>query len=177
MSQTITIHVKMDRKILRSFALFDAFALKKRWKKPALFSAILTAFSIVCFLLTGKGQNVLLGTVLLIVGLGLPLVYVLMFLIQVGDTAKKMKLQKPRPVYTLALSDEKIVVTNDLKEEAPVTIEWAKLPVAFRRKDAIYLYITRAKAFVLPNGQADASPDELWAMFERNMQKGRARTK
>ena len=67
--QTITIPVKMDRKQLRSFAMFDAFSLKKRWKKPVLFSIILTAFSIVCFLLTSFEQNRLLGTVLLVIGL------------------------------------------------------------------------------------------------------------
>lgn len=174
--QTITVPVKMDRKILRSFALFDAFTLKKRWKKPALFSVILTVFALVCFLLTGKGQNVLLGTVLLIIGLGLPFVYVLMFWIQIGDEAKKLKLKAPRKVYTLELSDEKIVVTNNLMQEPPLCLEWEKLPVAFRRKHAVYLYVTRARAFILPFGQANVSDDELWAMFERNMQKGRARS-
>jgi len=173
--QSITIEVKMDRKLLRSFAMFDAFHLKKRWKKPVLFSTILTAFSIVCFLLTSFEQNRLLGTVLLVIGLGLPLAYVLMFLIQIGDEAKKLKLKTPRKVYTLELSDEKITVTNNLMNEPPVCLEWQKLPVAFRRKNAIYLYVTRARAFILPSGQASASDDELWAMFERNMQKGRAR--
>ena len=174
-NQPITVAVNMDRKQLRSFALFDAFTLKKRWKKPVLFATILTVFSIVCFMLTSFEQNRLLGTVLLAIGLGLPIVYVLMFLIQIGDEVKKLQLKKPRKVYTLVFSNEKITVTNNLVKEDPITLEWQKLPVAFRRKNAIYLYVTRARAFVLPAGQADASDDELWAMFERNMQKGRAR--
>ena len=126
-------------------------------------------------MLTSFEQNRLRGTVLLAIGLGLPIVYVLMFLIQIGDEVKKLQLKKPRKVYTLVFSNEKITVTNNLVKEDPITLEWQKLPVAFRRKNAIYLYVTRARAFVLPAGQADASDDELWAMFERNMQKGRAR--
>ena len=149
-TQKITVHVKMDYKTLRTFGLFDAFNLKGRWKKPAIFAAIMLAFSLLCFLQHGKQHSVLLGSVLLAIGLGLPLVYVVMFLSQLKAQAKKLRLNPPRRVYTLVFSDESIHVSNELKAGDEVTLEWQKLPVAFRRKKAIYLYVTRDRAFILP---------------------------
>ena len=174
-NQTITVQVKMDYKTLRSFALFDTFRLKRRGAKPALFGIIFLVFAAICFGAVDKEQNWLLGSVMLLIGLGMPAVYVGMFLSQVKGQAKKLKLDPPRRVYTVCLSDECVRITNNLKEEEPVTLEWEKIPGAFRRKKAIYLYATPARAFILPDGQADATPDEVWAMLEKNLKPGRAR--
>jgi len=172
-AKTITVHVKMDAKTLRAFSLFDTFRLKKQWKRPVLFGAILVAFAIACFL-TGKAQSAMIGSLLLIVGLGLPFVYVSMFLSQVKEQAKKMRLNPPRRVYSLSFTPEKITVTNDIKKEETVTLEWEKLSGAFRVKKAVYLYATRTRAFILPNGQADAPDDELWALIVSGLPQGRA---
>ena len=72
--EIITIHVKMDRQTFRRFALFDTFRLKKRWCKPALFCAILLVFAAVAFA-AGREQSALIGSVLLLVGLGCAPIY------------------------------------------------------------------------------------------------------
>lgn len=171
----ITVPVRMDYKTLRDFSLFDTFILKKHWFKPAIFGAAFVIFAIICFAATGKEQNWLLGTVMLLIGLGMPAVYVGMFLSGVKGQAKKLKL--PRKVYTLTCSNECIRIHNDLKEEEQVTLEWKKIPAAFRCKKAIYLYAAPTRAFILPDGQADASADELWAMMVKNLRKGCARSR
>ena len=158
----ITAHVKMDYKTLRAFSLFDTFLLKKAWRRPAIFGGIFLISAIICFCLTGKEQNVFMGVLLSIIGLGMPLVYVMMFLSGVKQQAKKLKL--PRRVYTLAFSPSGIHITNDLKPEEAVDLEWSRVHALYRRKDAIYLYAAPTRAFILPNGQADATPDELWQM-------------
>ena len=175
--EMITAKVQMDYKTLRAFSLFDTFLLKKHWVKPTFFGGAFVIFAIICFAAVDKEQNWLLGLVMLAIGLGMPAVYVGMFLSQVKAQAKKLRLDPPRRVYTLEISDECIVVTNDIKAEEKVTLEWQKLPAAFRRKDAIYLYVTSNRAFILPDGQADSSADELWAMMQRNLREGRAISK
>lgn len=171
----ITVHTRMDYKTLRAFALFDTFLLKRRAAKPALFAVIMTTFSLICFFASDHPERFKLGWVLLGVGLILPAVYVGMYVSQVKEQAKKLRL--PRKVYSLALSKEGITVTNDMKTEESVQLEWAKLPGAFRMKHAVYLYATPARAFILPNGQSDATDAELWQMIEENLPKGRARVK
>lgn len=112
--EIITIHVKMDRQTFRRFALFDTFRLKKRWCKPALFCAILLVFAAVAFA-AGREQSALIGSVLLLVGLGLPAVYVGTYLSQLNAQAKKLRLDPPRPVYTLRLAQEGVTIQNDMK--------------------------------------------------------------
>ena len=34
---------------------------------------------------------------------------------------------------------------------------------AWRQPDAVYLYVQTDRAYILPNGQANVSDDELWA--------------
>ena len=171
----ITVSVHMDYKTLREFSMFDTFVLKKHWIRPAVFGAIFLIFAVVCFAAAGKEQNWLLGTVMLLIGLGMPAVYVGMFLSGVKGQAKKLKL--PRKVYTLTFSKSGVHISNDLKPEEQVDLEWQKIPAAFRCRNAIYLYAAPTRAFILPDGQGDASPDELWAMMEKHLRKGRARNR
>ena len=171
----ITIRVKMDYKTLRAFSLFDTFLLRKAWRRPAIFGAIFLASAIACFALTAKEQNVFMGVILSVIGIGMPLVYVMMYLSGVKQQAQKLKL--PRRVYTLALSSDGIFITNDMKNEEPVHLEWSRVFALYRRRDAIYLYAAPTKAFILPNGQAAATPDVVWQLLTERATKAREKKK
>lgn len=173
----ITVPVRMDYRTLRKFSLFDTFLLKKHWIRPTVFGAVFLIFAIICFAATGKEQNWLLGTIMLLIALGMPAVYVGMFLSQVKAQAKRLRLDPPRRVYTLTFSAGGVHITNDMKADEQADLEWKKIPAAFRRKDAIYLYAAPTRAFILPDGQADATQDELWAMMEKHLRKGCARSR
>ena len=169
--KNVTVHVKMDYKTLRAFSLFDTFLLKKAWRRPAIFGGIFLISAIICFCLTNRDQNVFMGTILAVIGIGMPLVYVMMFLSGVKQQAKKLRL--PRRVYTLAFSAGGIRITNDLKAEETVQLEWSRVHALYRRKGAIYLYAAPTRAFILPDGQADASPDELWSLLTESARQAR----
>ena len=92
---TIVIPVRLNEKTFRRFARFDMLRLRKRWVRPALFALILCAFAFVA-LISRKPQSGMIAAVLLAIGLGLPLIYVGMFLSQVNLQADKWKLGKGR---------------------------------------------------------------------------------
>lgn len=167
----VTIHVKIDKDAFRRFGLFDTFRLKRRWRQPLMFSLILLAFAACCFVVHEKDGAIMLGCVLMSVALGLPAVYVGMFLSQLNAQAKKLRLDTPRPAYTLVMERTGVTVTNDMKAEEPVVLKWKQFAAAYRRKGCIYLYVNAARAFLLPDGQADVSPDELWAFLCGRMEK------
>jgi len=73
--RSITVHVKMDRRTLRSFAVYDTFILKKQWRRPAIFSLILLAFAGACLFFIDREQHVLIGSVLLAVAAVVPFSY------------------------------------------------------------------------------------------------------
>ena len=157
-----TIPVRLDAKTFRRFSRFDALKLRKRWVRPAVFALILTAFAFVA-LLSGKAQAGMIASVLLVIGLGLPLVYFGSFFSQVNMQVTRYNLKPPRAVYTVRLDGEGVHVTNDQKREQPLDVPWKDVQAAFRARGCVYLYVTAARAFLLPDGQADTSPEALWA--------------
>ena len=167
-AKEITIPVRLDEKAFRRFALFDMFALRKKWVRPLVFSLILIAFAFIA-LLARKEQSGMIAAVLLVVGIGLPLVYIGSFLSQVNMQAARAKLKPARLVYTVTLREQGIRVVNNQKKEDPLETDWSSIPRAFLRKDCIYLYVTAAKAFLLPDGQADVSDREVRDFLVRHL--------
>ena len=163
-----TIPVRLDAKTFRRFGNFDMLRLRKKWVRPVLFAVILVAFAFLA-LLTRKEQSGMIAAVLLAVGLGLPLVYFGTFLSQMNMQVEKYRLDPPRRVYTVKLNFDGIHVTNNQQSENQVDVAWKDAQAAFRAKGCIYLYITPQRAFLLPDGQADCPPDELWAYVEKHM--------
>ena len=173
-AQTIVIPVRLDEKTFRRFARFDMLRLRRRWVRPAVFALILCAFAFVA-LASRKPQSGMIAAVLLAVGLGLPVVYIGMFLSQVNLQAEKWKLGKGRPVYTVTLRLRDFTVVNTRKAGEVVTVPWEEARQAYRMSGCIYLYASPAKAYLLPDGQADAPDDEVWSMIVRCLGSGKCR--
>lgn len=157
----ITVHVKIDSKLFRRFALFDTFIRQRRYKAPALFMAIFLAFSIVAFA-SGRKQSAMLGSLLLGVGVLLPLAYLLSFLLQVHDQCRRLGLKAPRPAYTLNLTETELRVINDMKSEPELRLPYDALHGVYRAKGAYYLYVAPTRAFILPDAQNSLSPAQMW---------------
>ena len=172
--KTIVIPVRLDEKTFKRFARFDLFVLRKKWIRPAVFSLLLIAFAVAALLIR-REQSGMIAAVLLAVGIGLPLVYIGTFLSQVNMQAVRAKLKPARPVYTVSLTDSGIHIENNQKEEAPQDVEWSSVWKAFRRKGCIYLYVTPAKAFLLPDKQADAPTHEVWNFLVDHLDAGKCK--
>ena len=164
----ITVSAKLDEKTFKRFARFDMLILRKKWIRPAVFSLILVAFAFIALLLR-KEQSGLIAAVLLVVGIGLPLVYIGTFLSQVNMQAVQAKLKPARLVYTLTLGDTGIHIENNQKKEDPQDLDWASVHKAFRKRGCIYLYATPQKAFLIPRGQADVPDPEVWNFLTEHL--------
>ena len=166
--ETITIPVKLDEKTFKRFVRFDMFILRKKWLRPAVFFLIMTVFAFAALLLR-KEQSGMIAAVLLVIGIGLPLVYAGSFLSQVNMQAVSRKLKPARYVYTVTLGGEGVTAKDNGKNEETPVIPWEKIQKAFRKKGCIYLYVTAAKAFLLPAGQADAPDHEVWGFIRDHL--------
>ena len=160
----IEIPVRVNSTDFQEFALFDTMHRQGCWKRPVVFSAILIVSACICFALNnGENQGGLLGWVLLIVGVGLPLTYFLHFFRSVRIQAKKMGLDQKRHVYTVRLTGEGVNCRPAVEDAEAVVTSWDQVAGAWRQPDAVYLYVQTYRAYILPNGQANVSDDELWA--------------
>ncbi len=160
----LTLAGNIDRKTFRRFALYDALIRKKGWRRPALFAAIMTGFALVCF--AGRAahdQAVLLGSVLLGVGLVLPLVWLGMFDASVRRQGKRSGLAADKAQYYVTLSDAGIHVRKG-QEEAD--FPWEGAAFARRTRDCLTLYVTASRALLLPEcGKSDAA----WALIREKL--------
>lgn len=162
-NQTVILLNRISPEVFRAFALFDAFQRQKRARAPLLFAAIFSAFATVCLTLgRERPQSGLIGGVLLAVGLGLPLFYVMNFLFSVEAQSKKLHLEQMRPVYTVKLDGTGMSVEqNGEKAFWP----WEELTCAYRLSQCVCLYPLPQRAFLLPDDESThREVDRAWAM-------------
>ena len=156
--------VLLDSRTFKEFTVFDVLYRRKAWKGPVTFAYIMTLSAIICFIMHKIDGAILLGSVLLVIGLGMPVVYFLSFFINLKDEVKKERLSEARYVYTVSLDSSAIHVRNE-KEEA--SYQWVKTYHAYRNYDAIYLYITTERAFIIPSDKAEQ--DRIWDLILKKM--------
>lgn len=156
--------VVLDSKTFKEFTVFDCLKRRKAWKSPVTFALIMSISALVCFIMHKVDGAVLLGTVLLVLGLGMPIVYFVTFFFNLNEEPKKQNLTNGRYVYTVDLQPSAIHVKNE-KEEA--SYEWDKAYHAYRNYDAIYLYITPERAFIIPSDKTEQ--DKVWALISEKM--------
>lgn len=157
------IEVILTEKIFRKFTTFDILRRQKRWQSPAIFASILGFCAIICYIMHHVDGAVMLGTVLLVVGLGMPAVYFISFFTSLRPQVLAHGLARPKHVYTLELTDRSngISISNE-KEHADY--KWKQVFHVYRDTLATYLYLAPTRAFILPNTCIEDT-DALWALM------------
>ncbi len=163
----MTIAVILSESQFRHFLIFNILKRLKLYKSPVIFASILTFSGIISFVMHSVEGAVLLGIVLLVVGLGVPVVYFINFFSSLQKQVKQQNLDPPRLVYTLQFAEDSDVlkVSNDQEQAA---YRWKDIFHAYYEKDSIYLFITQDRAFLLPLALLEDS-DEVWKIIEKKL--------
>lgn len=164
--EKITVASKIDEKTFCRFAIFDTLTLRKRWVSPAVFAGILLFSSLLCFSRQGSAQQAeLLAIVLMVVALGVPGVYFGTFFHSLKTQSRKLKLQKNRLSYTVALSQKGVEVTSAKSGGGHVTYNWNQIFAVYEKPGCVYLYVSMKQAFLLPESCVEPSGEDLWDMI------------
>lgn len=159
------IKVFLSEATFRRFTIFDILKRRKLWRSPVIFAAILSFCAFICFLAHHIDGAVLLGSILLIVGLGMPCVYFTTFFFSLRKQVKQNHLTPPKHVYTVKLSHQKDgIFIENTHEQA--TYCWDKVFHVYQDTNATYLYMTPDRAFLLPHDCVEGSADALWALIQ-----------
>lgn len=164
----ITIPVTVDAALFRNFALFDTFNVKKRWKLPLIFAAIMLVSSLLCFSrYQAESQAVLIGSVLLTIGLGLPAIYFINFLWSIKTQIRRLGLNEPQFVYTVTLTEAsdgiEVVTINGNTSR----YDWSSIDGIYQRKNCIYLYVQSNHAYLLPDSNTAEQEEALKSLLKR----------
>lgn len=165
---SIHIPVQISAAEFRAFALFDTFRRKRQWRRPAVFLLIMGVSAALCYSRYPQEGALLLGSILLVLGLALPLTWYLLYEHSLHVQAKKMGLLKaPRRVYTLVFAEEGIQISQDLgKTFTPLS--WGSVTAVYRRPDITYLYAGE-RAWLLPHSQVREGESSLRALLARRL--------
>lgn len=158
------IDVMLTEALFRRFTMFDILKRRKMWRAPVTFASILGGCACVCFIMHKVDGAVLLGSVLLAVGLGMPAVYFSTFFSSLQKEIKKQKLKSPRLVYTVELTDKPdgIFIRNKTEK---ATYKWEQVFHAYHDKNATYLFLSAMQGFILPHDCAPTGSDALWNLL------------
>ena len=164
----MTIDVYLTADLFRRFTVFDFLQRRKTWHSPAIFAAILSVCSCVCFFMHHVDGAVLLGSVLLGVGLGMPTIYFLNFFSSLRKQILVLGLSRPQRVYALHLTeaDNGIAVENDIEH---ADYAWRDVYHVYQNKTATYLYMTPERAFILPHSCVEEGADTLWCLLTKKL--------
>lgn len=171
----MTIAVNLTAEDFRSFTLFDTFRRRKMWRAPVTFSLILGLSACVCFFMNHVEGAVMLGSVLLVVGLGMPISYFSSFFLSLRKQIRTLGLHKGiYEAYTLVLTEKSngIHIENGREQ---VDYSWKDVYHVYRSKHATYLYITATRAFILPHwciedvADAKEGREQLWKLIEKKI--------
>lgn len=167
----ILVPAKITREVFRRFAFFDAFRHQKHWQRPLVFALLMSAFSVPCFLLRDRREGAMvLGVVLLTVGLGLPLAYLLSFSLSLRRQMKRMDLRGERIAYTLRLEPAGIHVTAGTEK---LDYPWETVHMVYRVPGCDYFYVNSERAYLLPHG---SSAECIWTLLQSILPPEKLRT-
>lgn len=156
----LLIPARITEAVFQEFATYDALVRQKRWRGPMAFLLIFGILSALCYTQTQRLRGAwILGTVLLAVGVGLPLAYFVNFYLSVKAQGKKLGGEKAPIAYTVRLREEGILAENG-KEK--VTLGWEQLHGAARLSHSVCLYVSARQAYLLPVEAEEKEGREIW---------------
>lgn len=166
----ITIPVRLDMDTYRRYCHFHSMVLNKQWLAPAVAGVVMLGLGIAA-LVSGRPELKTPAGILIGLGVAIPVLYFVFYFIRVYSQASRLRLRYSPAVYTLRLTEEAVRVENNQQKEDAIAIPWDQMYAAYRVRDCIYLYPNKARAFLLPAGQADAPQNEVWYFLVNQMGK------
>lgn len=168
----IKVDVILKADLFRKFANFDTLFRTGRLKKLLLFSAVTIVLSVLPPLFSGQAidANFRPNGLLLAFAIFVPLLFVGGFLRTVRYQIQKMGFCTGKFVYSLTFTDaaDGIWAKNEEEERS---FSWQEIHAAYYFDHAIYFYVAKRHAFLLPVEQIEGGADALWALITQQSTK------
>lgn len=170
--KTTNIDIILSKTGFKNFAIFDMAYKHKRWKFPVIAAAIFFIAASFMFAIQDTVENAfLVGTIFVIVALGIGAGYFRNFFRSIPKEAEKMQIHPPRHVYSINLvKDSQNILFYLPKDKKPSEqFSWKSINSAYRTSKAIYIYVTPERALLIPGTTKDLDLDEVWSFLGKKL--------
>lgn len=163
-SQEITVRSHLDSRVFSDFSNFNAFRLHNRWLSLIFFPVLMIALALV----HRATNNETFFWIFLILGILLPVGYLLFYSVSLRQQIRANGLDTPRHAYTVTVSYAGVQVENATEK---ASYRWDQIYRVYALGNATYIYITRARAFLLPNADLPegCTQTDLLALVRRRL--------
>lgn len=159
MKSEIVIPAALNSRQFTQFAIYNVFIRQKRWIRPVVFFILMSVFGTI-FVFSEKQNSPLMAGVLFFIGISLPLVWFLSFLMNVRTQSKKSGLGKEAVlVYTVTLRESGVHILGKDGREADLL--WNKVADAPRHSSMTLLYLSDVQAYILPDSCLPCSVQDV----------------
>ena len=162
--------IVLNEKQMKDFITYDNNKKQKRWKKTVSLSACLFMLATMCFAFqdsyTWAGT---VGSVVCCFCVLIPVYYFNSYSNGVKTQVAKMNLNPPREVYSIRLSDSSngIMFYYPKEKNYAGRYSWKNIDGAWKTKNAIYLYVTKHQALIIPNTINEY--EDIWTFIKKNL--------
>lgn len=159
----IQIGTYMDAITFRDFSYFNSFKLGNRLITLILFPIIMFALAI----LNALTESSFLFWLFISLGILLPSSYLIFYRAALKHQIDINDLTVPKKVYTLTINTKELFITNQGEQSS---YSWNQIYRLFIMDKYIYIYITKARAFILPYTDfVQGTPEELLTLAKKNL--------
>lgn len=171
MNQEFHVHSTIDRNTFSDFSFFNCFRIHNRFISFLAFPVLMLICGYVN-LVTGSPFLFWLFTA---IGLIFPVGYLFFYRVSLKNQIQRNQLSTPRLAYTVHITADAIHVRSPTEE---TSFHWDQIYRVYSYKSYIYLYITKARAFILPYKDIeDGTAEDLWNCITSHTDPLRVRTR
>ena len=162
----------LNEKQMKDLISYDNLKKQKRLKKTVSLAACLFMLSTVCFAFQDSYSWAgTLGGIVCCICVLVPVHYFNSYSNGVKKQIAKMKLGPPREVYSIRLSDSTngIMFYYPKEKNYAGRYSWANIDGVWKTKNAIYLYVTKQQALIIPDTIQDY--EDVWEFIKSKLDK------
>lgn len=168
----VFIPVTLSARAFKKFAVFNTMRRQRHWILPIGMTVICFVFSIASFTFQETlpwGST--LGSILSAVTVLIPFGYFRSFYSSIDKQVERMKLESPRHVYSIEMSEnaEGIRLYYPGEKEPSDRFSWKSIDGAWRNDHAIYIYVTPERALLVPDIIKNVDQDKLWEFLQKQL--------
>lgn len=164
--------IVLSEKQFKDFITYDNMKKQKRWKKCVSLAACLFMLATMCFAFQDSYSWAgTVGSVVCCFCVLIPVYYFNSYSNGVKKQIEKMKLNPPREVYSIRLSDSSngIMFYYPKEKNYAGRYSWKNIDGVWRTKHAIYLYVTKQQALIIPDTVQDY--EDIWKFIVEKLDK------
>ena len=162
------IDVKMTEKVFFRFSRFEVFIRSRQWLRLFAFFLVMASLAILNLVTDAS----LLFWILLAIGVIVPASFLIRYRASNVMQSRRFHLDEPKNIYRIEFPEKGGSFHVAVADQGVRNFRYKGIDAAYRTSNAIYLYVKKGEAYLVPCDQLEGvSADALWSFLGERIPK------